>query len=88
VYGSNRGHNSIVIWSVDQSSGLLTTVGWEPTQGSTPRYFGLDPSGSLLYACNQDSDTVVPFHVDDATGKLAPTGRVVKTGSPVTIVFR
>jgi 6-phosphogluconolactonase len=88
VYGSNRGHNSIVICSVDQSSAMLTPVGWEPTQGSTPRYFGLDPSGSLLYACNQDSDTVVPFRVDEATGKLTPTGQVVKTGSPVTIVFR
>jgi 6-phosphogluconolactonase len=41
-----------------------------------------------LYACIQDSDTVVPFRVDDATGKLATTGQVVNTGSPVTIVFR
>jgi 6-phosphogluconolactonase len=87
VYGSNRGHNSIVIYAVDQSSGLLTQVGWQSTEGSTPRYFGLDPSGALLYAGNQDSDTVVTFRIDQATGKLTPTGQVVQTGSPVTIVF-
>jgi 6-phosphogluconolactonase len=87
VYGSNRGHDSIVIYSVDQSSGLLTQVGWKSTEGKTPRYFGLDPSGTLLYAGNQDSDTVVTFRIDQATGKLTPTGQVVHTGSPVTIVF-
>ena len=54
----------------------------------TPRFFALDPSGTLLYAANQDSDTIVTFRVDQATGKLAPTGEVVKTGSPVSIVFR
>ena len=88
VYGSNRGHNSIVIFAIDAATGLLKRVGWEPTRGSTPRYFGLDPSGALLYAGNQDTDTIVAFRVDGATGKLMPTGQVVKTGSPVTIVFR
>lgn len=87
VYGSNRGHDSIVIYSIDQSRGLLTRVGWTPTEGKTPRYFGLDPSGTLLYACNQDSDTVITFRVDQSTGKLTPTGQVVQTGSPVSIVF-
>jgi 6-phosphogluconolactonase (cycloisomerase 2 family) len=88
LYGSNRGHDSIAIFAIDQTSGRLTPVGWEPTQGGTPRYFGLDPSGTLLYACNQDSDTIVTFRVDAATGTLTPSGQVVKTGSPVTIVFR
>jgi 6-phosphogluconolactonase len=40
---------------IDQSSGLLTSIGWEPTQGKTPRYFSLDPSGTHLYAANQNS---------------------------------
>ena len=63
-------------------------IGWEPTQGRTPRYFGLDPSGTHLYAANQNSDTVVIFRVDQTTGKLAATGQVVKVASPPTIVFR
>jgi 6-phosphogluconolactonase (cycloisomerase 2 family) len=88
VYGSNRGHNSIVTYFVDRSTGLLATVGWQSTQGSTPRFFGLDPSGTLLCAGNQNSDTIVNFRVDQSTGKLNPVGKPVRTGSPVTIVFR
>lgn len=77
-----------MIFAVDQSSGLLTPVGWESTQGEQPRYFGLDPTGTLLYACNQGSDTVVTFRIDQETGELMPTGPVVETGSTVTIVFK
>ncbi len=88
VYGSNRGHDSIAIFAVDDATGVLAPLGWESTQGKTPRYFGLDPSGAFLYAANQDSDTIVVFRVDQAAGKLTPTGHVVKVGSPSTIVFR
>jgi 6-phosphogluconolactonase len=87
VYGSNRGHDSIAIFAVDHAQGTLTPVGWEPTQGKTPRFFTLDPTASFLYAANQDSDTIVAFRVNQATGRLKPTGQVVKTGSPVCIIF-
>ena len=88
VYGSNRGHDSIVVFAVDDASGVLSPVAWESTQGQVPRFFALDPTGSLLYAANQNSDTIVTFRVDQATGKLKPTGHVVKTGSPSSIAFR
>jgi 6-phosphogluconolactonase (cycloisomerase 2 family) len=88
VYGSNRGHDSIAIFSIDQSTGLLTSIGWEPTQGRTPRYFGIDPSGTHLYAANQNSDNVVIFRIDTASGKLTPTGEIVTVASPSTIAFR
>ncbi|MDP7133652.1 MAG: beta-propeller fold lactonase family protein, partial [Planctomycetota bacterium] len=39
LYGSNRGHNSIVIYSVDADTGKITLVGHEPTQGDHPRNF-------------------------------------------------
>jgi 6-phosphogluconolactonase (cycloisomerase 2 family) len=88
VYGSNRGHDSIAIFSIDQASGLLTSIGWEPTQGQTPRFFALDPSGEYLYAANQTSDTVVIFGVDRMTGTLRTTGEIVRVASPCTIAFR
>jgi len=87
VYGSNRGHDSIAIFAVDHAQGTLSPVGWEPTQGKTPRFFGLDPATTFLYAANQDSDTIVAFRVNPVTGRLKPTGQVVKTGSPVCIIF-
>ena len=88
VYGSNRGHDSIAIFAVDERAGVLSPVGWEPTQGRVPRFFGLDPFGDFLYAANQNSDTIVAFGVDQGSGKLAPTGQIVKTGSPSSIVFK
>jgi 6-phosphogluconolactonase (cycloisomerase 2 family) len=88
VYASNRGHDSIVIFRADGAAGVLEPVGWEPTQGKTPRFFTLDPAGTFLYAANQDSDTIVAFRVDPRAGTLTPTGQVVSVGSPSTIVFR
>ena len=87
LYGSNRGHDSIVVFAIDQASGKLTHVEHEPTQGSTPRGFGVDPSGRYLLAGNQRSDSVVVFGIDGRTGALTPTGRTVTVGSPVSFVF-
>jgi 6-phosphogluconolactonase len=88
LYGSNRGHDTIAIFAIDTATGGLTPVGWESTQGRTPRFFTLDPSGALLLAANQNSDTVVIFRVNQATGRLAPTDQIIKVASPTTIVFR
>lgn len=87
VYISNRGHDSIAIYAVDERTGLLSSVGWQPTQGSGPRFFTLDPAGGRLYAANELSDTVVAFHVDESAGTLTPTGQVIRTGSPTCILF-
>ena len=81
-------HDSLAIFAVDEATGVLAPVGWEPTQGRAPRFFALDLSGTFLFAANQACDTIVTFRVDQATGTLTPTDQVVKTGSPVSIVFR
>jgi 6-phosphogluconolactonase (cycloisomerase 2 family) len=87
VFGSNRGHDSIVTMSVDADSGLLNPLSWTYTQGKGPRFFTVDLAGKLLYAANENSDTVVGFRIDEANGKLTPSGHVVQTGSPVCLVF-
>ena len=87
VYASNRGHDSIAIFSVDPADGALELVGWESTQGKTPRFFTLDSSGGMLYAANQDSDSIVFFSVDEKSGKLTATGQRVETGTPTCIAF-
>ncbi|MBO0753074.1 MAG: lactonase family protein, partial [Bradyrhizobiaceae bacterium] len=43
VYGSNRGHDSVTIFAAD-ADGLLSVSGWQPSQGSGPRFIGLDPA--------------------------------------------
>ncbi len=87
VYVSNRGHNSIAIFSVDQASGELAPAGWESTRGKTPRFFTLAAGGSMLYAANLDSHNIVAFRVDPQSGKLTATGQVIETGSPSCILF-
>jgi 6-phosphogluconolactonase (cycloisomerase 2 family) len=96
VYASNRCNNSIASFAVDRGAGTLTPMGWAPTHGNSPRFFGLDPAAKFLYAANADegfgppeeksTDTIVQFSVE-ANGELKPTGQVIKTNSPCTIVF-
>lgn len=85
VYGSNRGHDSIVIYAIDETSGLLTYVGHESSQGRNPRNFNFSPDGKLMLVANQNSDNIVAFHIDAQTGKLTPTGQVTASPSPVCI---
>jgi 6-phosphogluconolactonase len=87
VFASNRGHDSIVIYRVNQHSGELACVGHAPTQGKTPRHFGIDPAGRFLLAANQDSDTIVTFGIEPQTGKLLPTGYVTQVPTPVCVKF-
>jgi 6-phosphogluconolactonase len=87
LYGSNRGHDSITVYGVDQATGRLTFVQNEPTGGRTPRGFGIDPTGRWLLAGNQRSDSVVVFQIDQASGKLTPTGTRVAVGAPVCVTF-
>ncbi len=87
IYGSNRGHDSIAVYTVETKTGKLTLVQNESTQGKTPRHFAIDPSGRWLLAENQNSDSVVVFAIDAATGKLKPTGQTITVGSPVCAVF-
>lgn len=87
VYGSNRGHDSIAIFSVDEETGRLTEAGHQSTEGWTPRNFAIDPSGEFLLAANQDSDTIVSFRIDGESGALEPTGGVTEIPMPVCIKF-
>ena len=87
VYASNRGHDSIVIYKIDQRSGELTHVDHAPTQGETPRHFGIDPAGRFLLVANQDTDTIVTFRIDPQTGNVLPTGHVTQVPTPVCVKF-
>jgi 6-phosphogluconolactonase len=87
LYGSNRGYDSIVVFAVDEKTGRLTQRQNEPTQGSTPRGFGIDPTGAYLLAANQRSDSVVVFRIDQQTGRLTPTGQKIDVGAPACVKF-
>jgi 6-phosphogluconolactonase len=88
VYGSNRGHDSLAIFAVDQATGKLTSHGNQSTGGKTPRNFAIDPTGKWLLAENQDSGTIVVFGINLETGGLTQTGHSLDVPMPVCVRFR
>jgi 6-phosphogluconolactonase len=85
VYGSNRGHDSVVIMAVDQQAGVLSLVGYVPCGGATPRNLALTPSGSHLFSANQNADRISILARDAASGMLTDTGRAVEIGTPMCV---
>jgi len=87
VYGSNRGHDSIAVFSVDARDGRLTAIGNTPTGGKAPRSFAIDPTGRWLLAANQISNNVNSFAIDPQKGTLTPTGATLAVAKPVCVLF-
>jgi 6-phosphogluconolactonase len=88
LYGSNVGHDSIVVFSVDQASGALTWLQDQPSGGAWPRDFDVDPNGELLIAANRDSNNLAVFKIG-TDGKLTPLGQPTKVpDQPTTVVIR
>ncbi|MGA7341347.1 MAG: lactonase family protein [Terracidiphilus sp.] len=86
LYSANRLHDTISICAI-ASDGRPTLIGEVPTRGDYPRYFGFDPSGSFVYACDQRSDCITSFRVERETGMLTFTGKYAAAGSPAMIAF-
>jgi 6-phosphogluconolactonase len=87
VYGSNRGHDSIVVYKRDPKTGKLTLVQHAPCGGKTPRHFKIDPSGKWLLCAHQNSDTISVLSLDPATGLLGEPKSTVRAPKPICILF-
>jgi len=85
VYGSNRGHDSVVIMAIDQETGALSLLGYIPCGGATPRNLALTPSGGHLFSANQNADRISIFARDAGSGMLADTGRSIEIGTPMCV---
>jgi 6-phosphogluconolactonase len=86
LFASNRGHDSIAVFSIDAASGALALLEHEPSRGKTPRDFDVDPSGSYLIAANQDSNSVAVFEI--GTAGISPVGELVTSArSPAAVQF-
>lgn len=87
LYGSNRGHDSLAAFGIDEHTGRLTVLGHVSTDGKEPRHFALDPTGRWLIAANQNSNTLVVFRIDPQTGLPQPTGVAAEVPAPVCVRF-
>lgn len=86
LYGSNRGHNSIAMFSINASTGFLEPLGHQSSGGDTPRNFAIDPNGKFLYVANQNSDNIVYFSIDQQSGQLNRLDEL-RIPTPVCIQF-
>ncbi len=87
LFASNRGRDTIAVFTIDPASGALQPVGEFPTGGKEPRHFVIDPTGHFLLAENQNSNSIVVFRINPTTGALAPTGETASVPSPVCLAF-
>jgi len=87
LYLSNRGHNSIAVFSVAESTGALVLAQVVSTEGDWPRNFSMDPTGRWLLVANQRSDSVVVFGRDPDNGRLTSTRQRIAIPSPVCLRF-
>lgn len=85
VYGSKRGHNSIVVYAVEEGSGKLRHIENVPSGGSWPGEFTTDLTGNILLAANRYSNNVTSFKIDKAMGRLTATGHQVVIEKPVFV---
>ena len=83
LYGSNRGHDSVAVFSIDQENGKLTPEDFTPCGGATPRNLCLTPTGRHLFSANQNADRISIFSRDAQTGRLVDTGRAIEIGTPM-----
>ncbi|TVY10535.1 lactonase family protein [Paenibacillus cremeus] len=87
VYGSNRGHDSIAVYAVNEASGRLTLVEIAQSLGQRPRSFAISPDGRFLIAAHQDTANVVVFRIDADTGRLQDTGHRAEVEKGVCVRF-
>jgi 6-phosphogluconolactonase len=88
LYVSNRGHNSLAVFSVAESTGALALDQVVSTDGDWPRNFTLDPTGRWLLVANQQSNSVIVFGRDEKSGRLTATPHRIALPSPVCVLFR
>jgi len=87
LYASNRGHETLVVFAIDQDKGTLKYIEEQNTGGKTPRHFGIEPSGKHLAIANQDSDSLLICRIDPANGRLKPSGVFAEAPSPLCVKF-
>ena len=87
LYGSNRGHDSIAVFSIHPASGELAPVEIVKSGGRTPRNFALSPDGKWLVCGHQDTALITVFRVDASTGRLTQTSHTATVPSCVCVLF-
>lgn len=87
VYVSNRDHDSLSVFKLDDTGKHAEMIQNIKTQGIYPRDFNLSPDGKYLVVAHKDSDNVVVFTIDHNTGKLSLLNQDFIVAEAVAVEF-
>jgi len=87
LYATNRGMNTVAVFGVSRTTGLIENLAWTPTRGERPRGMNIDPEGRYLYVGNQRSDNIVVFGIDQQSGMLGDPLHEVYCATPADFAF-
>lgn len=87
LFESNRIHDSITTFAIDEYTGYMKYISNISSLGKTPRFMTFSPDGLKLIVANEDSDTIQIFNINTNSGELTFSGQTVNTESPVCILF-
>lgn len=86
LYVSNRGHDSIAIFAINENNGELTALGHQKTE-PTPRVFNIDATGNYLFAGGQGSGKLATYRINRETGLLSPIDSIAVGKNPMWVLF-
>jgi 6-phosphogluconolactonase len=87
LYASNRGEDSLAVFTIAPDRGSLTLLERIGCGGKTPRHFTLSPDQRWLLCGNQDSASITVFRRDPGTGRIGGPIQTVAIDSPMFTLF-
>lgn len=87
LLSSNAGDNSVVVYSVDQETGLLTQKFCLPVGGEYPKDAEFFPNDKFLVSLNHESNDMTFFHLNLEAGNMIMNGPPIRVDVPNCILF-
>lgn len=87
LLATNRGHNSIAVFSIDREKGIPSLVSHKMLAGDHCREFAFTPDGRMIIAGLQHTDIVQSFWFNERTGAITDTGYYLNIPSPSSIII-
>jgi 6-phosphogluconolactonase (cycloisomerase 2 family) len=86
AYVANFNSNDVSAYTINASSGALTSIGANAAAGSFPASVTVDPSGRFAYVANESSNDVSAYTINASTGALTSVGPNLAAGTnPISV---
>lgn len=87
LISSNAGDNSVIMYRIDEETGMLTKIFCLPVSGEYPKDAMLFPDNRHLVSLNHESNSMTFFTVNAEKGLIVMNGPEVKVDQPNCVIF-